>query len=546
MIAGGPIHNTRAPPTRPADPLPILTDALQTLSALWRTIPAEVWGAAYLLWIAGSVVFMLLQRRPPTTTLAWIIGFVTLPLLGALMYFFFGPRRLRRRKLGRQLAKRLAGRMAPDETGAELSAAFAGEPHAQLARLAIRYGDTPPRRNQRLELYDDGDDTYRAIEAAMAAARDTLHLEYYIFEPDVIGRRWRDLLVERARAGVEVRVLVDALGSKRCGGRFWQPLVEAGGEVRRFNPPRLLRLQSNLINFRTHRKIVVVDGRLAFTGGINVASGHSGLSSGSTAWRDTHLSVEGYAAHDLQRVFLEDWLFAGNRDGRDGRDGREDREGRDGRDGRRGRPGRRRRDPVLSAPQADLDRWFPPLPPASGPWVQIIDSGPDEPRPSLHRFLFAAIASAQKRLWLTTPYFIPDDPMLAALATARARGVDVRLIVPHAGDSWLVSRAASTFTEEMLTEDVAVFEYQPTMIHAKTMVIDDDLTIVGTANMDNRSFRLNFEVAAAFYDPEVTARAAAMFERDLTRCRPLSVRGSRGPLLDRLVASAARLAAPLL
>ncbi len=508
--------------------MPLLTDTLQTLNVLWRTIPAEIWGVAYLFWIAGSVVFVLLQRRPPTTTLAWIIGFVTLPVLGALMYFFFGPRRLRRRKLGRQLAKRLAGRMAPDEIGIGLPASFADEPHAQLARLAIRYGDTAPRRNQRLTLYDDGDDTYRAIETAMAAARDTLHLEYYIFEPDVIGQRWRDLLVERAQSGVEVRVLVDALGSKRSGSRFWQPLVAAGGEVLRFNPPRLLRWQPNLINFRTHRKIVVVDGRLAFTGGINVASGHSGLSSGSTAWRDTHLSVEGYAAHDLQRVFLEDWLFAGNRDGRSGR------------------RGRRQRDPVLSAAQADLDRWFPPLPPASGPWVQIIDSGPDEPRPSLHRFLFAAIASAQKRLWLTTPYFIPDDPMLTALATARARGVDVRLIVPHAGDSWLVSRAASTFTEEMVTEDIAVFEYQPAMIHAKTMVIDDDLTIVGTANMDNRSFRLNFEVIAAVYDRDITAQAAAMFERDLARSEPLCARRSRGPLLDRLVASAARLAAPLL
>jgi cardiolipin synthase len=503
------------------------SSAVGVLESIWEAIPGAVWVALYFSWIAGSVIFILMQRRRPTATLAWIVGFIGLPLLGAIIYFFFGPRKLRRRKIRRELAKRFASRMVPAHRE-ELPNTLASRRWlSSLARTATVNGDAPPKPAHTVRLYMEGDSTYAAIESAMREAREQIHLEYYIFEPDSIGVRWRDLLVEKAREGVAVRLLVDALGSKNCKEPFWRPLVAAGGEVRLFNPPKLLKLRASLLNFRTHRKIAVIDGTLAFTGGINVSETYSGSSGSGSAWRDTHLSIGGPAALDLQLIFLEDWLYAGTSNSV-----------------------HRARDELLMNTPTDISRWFPlatSIPAdVDGPWVQIVASGPDETIPAIHRFFFTAFSSARRRIWLTTPYFIPDEPMLTALVTAKARGVDVRIILPRLGDSRFVSAAASTFADEAMREGVGVWEYTPRMIHAKTIVIDDELSIVGTANLDNRSFRLNFEVVAAIYDAGVNTELAAVFDRDLSASVRLSPDRPREGFSLRLMKSAARLAAPLL
>lgn len=493
------------------------------LVALWRSLPAEFWAVLYACWLLGAFVFMLIQRRPPTTTLAWLIAFIALPFISAVFYFVFGPRKLKRRRMRRGLAKDLAARLAPDTAEAMPETLASRYWLTGLAKVGSHGGDGPPRAAKRVRLFASGDDTYVAIEAAMREARETIHLEYYIFEPDAIGTRWRDLLTERASAGVAVRLLVDALGSKNCKADFWRPLEAAGGEVRQFNPPRLFSFGLGKINFRTHRKIVVIDGAWAFTGGINVTKGNSGMSSGSSAWRDTHMEIVGPPAIDLQLVFLEDWLFAGANNVRSAH-----------------------RDQALIDTPQDIERWFPPIAAETGPWVQIIDSGPDEVYADIQRFYFTAISSARRRVWITTPYFVPDEAIVTALATAAARGVDVRLILPQRGDSLLVTAAAYTFAEEVAAEGVAVFEYGPRMIHAKTMVIDDELAVVGTANIDNRSFRLNFEVIAAIYDTAFTAELASVFESDLLDAKPLALSAAKQRFLPRLLSSAARLFAPLL
>lgn len=504
-----------------------LRAAAATVEEVWEAIPGGVWIGLYAIWVVGSVMFIVMQRRRPTATLAWIVGFIGMPVFGAAVYFFFGPRKLRRRKIRRELAKRFASRIAPTHRE-QLPATLASRRWlTSLARVATAHGDAPPKQARSVRIFMEGATTYEAIEAAMREAKQQIHLEYYIFEPDVVGTRWRDLLAERARAGVAVRLLVDALGSKNCKPRFWQPLIDAGGEVRQFNPPRLLKLRASLLNFRTHRKIVVIDGDLAFTGGINVTAGSSGLSGAGEAWRDTHLAIAGASALDLQMIFLEDWLYAGTGSNR-----------------------HKSMDELLLNTPADIGKWFPPpspsAPPPQGPWVQIIASGPDEAVPAIHRFFFTAISSARRRLWITTPYFVPDEPMLTALVTAQARGVDVRLILPRLGDSRFVAAAASTFAEEVMREGVRVWEYTPRMIHAKTIVIDDELSIVGTANIDNRSFRLNFEVVAAIYDGDVNARLAGAFEQDLAEAEQLQPDAGRESFGVRLVKSAARLASPLL
>jgi cardiolipin synthase len=507
--------------------------------AIWRAIPGEVWLALYVTWVLGSIVFVVMQRRRPTATLAWIVAFFSLPLLAAPLYFFFGPRKLRRRKIRREFAKRYASQIAPSQQPAMPDTLASRHWLSSLARIGTAYGDAPPKQSRAVEIYTEGDDAYAAIEAAMQAAREHVHLEYYIFEPDEVGRRWSEILAAKAREGVAVRVLVDALGSKNCKPRFWKPLRDAGAEVRLFNPPALFRMRASLLNFRTHRKIVIVDGRIAFTGGINVSEGYSGGSSSSSdggrkqsdetrlAWRDTHIRIDGAAALDLQMIFLEDWLYGGT-----------------------GNPLHRRSDKALMSTPADIGRWFPQepadAPSPQGPWVQIIASGPDETTPAIHRYFFTAISSARRRIWLTTPYFVPDEPMMTALVTARARGVDVRLLLPRMSDSRFVTAAASTFAEEIMQEGVGVWEYVPRMIHAKTIVIDDELSIVGTANIDNRSFRLNFEVMAAIYDAGVNRQLTQTFQEDLRHAERLQPHHAHRPFHERLLKSIARLAAPLL
>lgn len=502
---------------------------LQGIQSLWHSVPSSAWAALYAVWVISSIIFVLAQRRPPTATLSWILGFIALPVLSVGFYYLFGPRKLKRRNIRRELARHLAARHGHPRQQQRLPETLASRHWLRAqARVAMEAGCPPPRPGQSLQVLVDGDATYAAIEAAMQAARHHIHLEYYIYEPDQIGTRWRDLLADKARAGVKVRMLVDAVGSPRCRGpRFWQPLLDAGGEVRVFNPPRLVPFRPSMVNFRTHRKIVVVDGVHGFTGGINIDQLESEAQSGSEAWRDTHLALSGTATLDLQRLFLEDWLYAGARSGQ-----------------------LARLDKALTTPQ-DIQAWFPLTPAEESvdvgqTWVQIIDSGPDRSPSAIHRFLFTAMASARYRVWITTPYFVPDEPILMAMTTAAARGVDVRLLVPMESDQLLTGLAASTFVEEALDKRVRVYAYVPRFIHAKTVVIDDELSIIGTANMDNRSFRLNFEVMAAIYDQPTTAAMASQFLKDLESSTQLHADHHPDSFTQRLVASLARLAAPLL
>jgi cardiolipin synthase A/B len=464
--------------------------------------------AVLTIWSLTMAVTIVLERRPPTSTIAWLLVLILFPVGGWVMYRLIGPLRLERKKLRRRVSREVIAEAAA--TLREIEAAAPANHRQQLARVAIAVGEAPPLRADRVTLYTEGDETYAAIAEALEAARHHIHLEYYIWEDDRIGTRLRDLLVTRAKAGVEVRLLLDGTGSFTTRGDFFDPLVEAGACLAWFNPITILGgLRRRRIDFRTHRKIVVCDGRVGFTGGINVAETESKEFSGKHAWRDTHLRIEGSAVLVLQRVFAEDWLYA--------------------------------TETVLPGG----DAYFPIPESAGSEVVQIVASGPDLDAFAVHKMFFAAITQATHRIWLTTPYFVPDDVILSALVSAAHRGVDVQIIVPRRSDSVLVDLAARSYFPELLAAGTRVFEYRPRFVHSKTFVVDDDVAIVSTANLDNRSFRLNFEVAAVIYGATMNAQLEAAFREDLEYCRELP-RKHDPKFWPRLGQAGSRLLSPLL
>jgi cardiolipin synthase A/B len=473
-------------------------------------MPASPWiallTAGLVVWVAIIGVVIVLQRRSAAATLAWLLVLAFLPVIGLIIYRLIGPLRLERKRLERNISRRavhevLAARALLSEQDDE---------HRQLALVAIGLGESSPLRAEDVELFFDGDSAYTAILAAVAAATHHIHLEYYIWEPDKIGTELRDALVARAKAGVQVRMIVDGTGSSALKRRWLAPLREAGVEVAWFNPIRLRTLRLRRPDFRTHRKIVVCDGRVGFTGGMNITDDHS-ASRSPGYFRDTHMRVTGAAVWALQRLWTEDWSFAAGQ-------------------------------------LCPIDEITFPTPTANGAHlVQVVGSGPDSSAFAIHKAFFTAINQSTDRLWMTTPYFVPDEALLMAITSAALRDVDVRLIVPKRGDSRLVDLAARSYFPELLEAGVRIFEYEARFIHAKTMVCDDDVAIVGTANLDNRSFRLNFEVAAIIFGTETSATLASAFERDQHGCREISRDDlARQSLIRRFGQASARLMSPLL
>ncbi|MGZ5042497.1 MAG: cardiolipin synthase [Usitatibacter sp.] len=471
----------------------------------------EIFVASYLLWVVVACATLLLERRSPTATLAWIFAFIAIPVVSGFYYILFGPRRLQRRRKRYGIARhsvranRIHEEEGPPRPALPLDA-------VGLAAVARRLEQGEPTFASAVKLLDDGDQCMQALEEHIAASRHHVHMEYYIWEPDDVGTHFRDLLVAAAARGIEVRVLFDDLGSPHMSDSFWAPLRAEGGEVLAFNPVRFRLWRWHLGNFRTHRKIAVIDGTSGFLGGINMHNPASTTRSGKNAWHDQHAQIDGEPALRIQRLFLENWNYSGG---------------------------------AFKITPSNAAKYFPPARIGAGIPVQIVASGPDDTNAPMHAFFLAALSTARTRVLIETPYLIPDEPLEAALRIAELRGVDVQVIIPRHGDSRLVSAASHTYCESLSKAGIKVFQYGPPMLHAKTMVIDDTVAIIGTANLDNRSFRLNFEVAAAFYDKSVIDRLVARFEADRAVAKHFPGR-KRPEKLTVLLESIARLTSPVL
>ncbi|MBU0656594.1 MAG: cardiolipin synthase [Gammaproteobacteria bacterium] len=470
------------------------------------------WLNAGLLLLDVLIVAILLptvvsQRRESGATLAWVLVIVLLPFLGLLSFWLFGTTRLhlrrrKRRKVEEKLARSLE-RVQPDLDGTQQIMGIS----PSLLKLARKLDDVGPLAGNSVDTMRDGGDVFAALENAFDTATRHIHLIYYIWEPDFTGERLRDALVRAAQRGVEVRLLLDDVGSRQAKQRFFAPLLAVGGHVERFLKVNILSRRLNLNN-RNHRKVAVIDGRIAFTGGMNVGDVYAGL---AEPWQDLHARIQGPVVYGLQEVFCQDWYHATGED-------------------------------LVS------ETYFPALDNRGGVCAQFLASGPaDERWQAIHTILFAAMNLACERIWIETPYFVPDRPILMALQTAALRGVDVRLLLPGHSDHPLVQAAGRSFLDELLVAGARVFEMHRAMPHAKTVMIDGNFATLGSANMDQRSFRLNFEGNIFFYGQEIAGKLEQDFRAICRKAKEVTLHKRRK--LDktaRFMESIARLLAPLL
>ncbi|MCU0620212.1 MAG: cardiolipin synthase [Gemmatimonadales bacterium] len=461
---------------------------------------------AHLVGLACAVL-AILHARTPQGAIAWAVSLVAFPWLAVPFFVVFGRARFHgyfraRRRRAAELAAadvRLGAALAPFE----LPPAGAGEADAALRAVASQ----PFTRGNAADLLVDGEATFASLLAGIAAARTHIAAQFYIVRDDATGRRIRDALAARAREGVVVHFLYDRVGSIALPDRFLRPLREAGGHVAAFRSARGWSSRFQL-NFRNHRKLMVVDGAVAWVGGHNLGDEYLGLDPAIGPWRDTFVRVEGPAALGVQLVFARDWVWGTGE--------------------------------LPALP------WQARAAASGDAEVLVCPSDPSTELEEAALMYRQALAMARRRCWIATPYFVPDSGTVTALQLAGLRGVDVRLLLTERSDNRVADLAARAYLPPMAAAGVRIFLYRGGFMHQKCFVVDDSLAGVGTANFDNRSFRLNFELTLLVRDARFVHETATMLQQDLAHAVPLDAEAERRrPWHHRLLVRLARLTAPV-
>ncbi len=468
--------------------------------------------AISILLVIGVVV---LENRNPLKSVSWIMILLLLPGLGIIFYLFFGQN-LRKEKIiahkGLKNLDQLFSLAQAQITRLDEDNLLKGTPaHTKLnlVRLLLNSSNSLITVGNRVTVLSSGTKKFEALRKAITEAKHFIHLEYYIFDLDDIGTIIKNLLIDKARQGVEVRIIVDDVGSWELKSSFFKELRAEGVEVESFLKVRFPWLTSK-VNYRNHRKIVVIDGEIGFIGGINIADRYLKGSEVYGIWRDTHLMIEGDAVNSLQTTFLIDWYF-------------------------------------VSQTELAEPKYFPTKKTLGDKIVQISASGPDSDWPAIMMGFFEAVSSANKYVYMATPYFTPSESVLMAIKTAAMGGVDVRIIMPEKSDAFITLLSSRSFIKELLEAGVKVYFYQKGFLHAKTMVVDNVLAAVGSANMDFRSFEQNFEITAFLYDEEIASVMQNAFLADLDDSRQLTLEGwASRSVKEKAKESFARLFSPLL
>lgn len=446
------------------------------------------WLIAHSLEIAGYLLAIilvpkiLLERRHPGATIAWVLAIGLVPYVGVPLYFLIGGRRVKKISLSKDWAKRDA---KPDSNPPPLDALPTD--NQRIAKLLMRAATFPPNQNNGITIIDDGIKAYDELVRLLKGAQHSIEIATFILGRDEVGRSLVEILAQKAREGLEVRLLLDALGSLRARGRFVQPLVDGGGKVGVFLPLLALRRRWSA-NLRNHRKMAVIDGTRAFLGGMNLAREYMGPRPYRNRWKDVSMVIEGPGASHVRSIFWQDWMYSTNEP----------------------------IDPGVLCPVPQELR-------GDGSILQVVGDGPDVPERPLYSGVLAALNRARESVWVVTPYFVPDDALSAALELAARMGCDVRLIMPEKSNHPLVDLAGRSFLGDLVHAGVRFFCYEPCMLHAKLIAIDRRLAVVGSANMDIRSFQLNFEIATFIYDPQSVEKVLGAMNSILSKCREVGM-----------------------
>ncbi len=468
-----------------------------------------------ILWviIAMAVIHVVMDNRQPAKTMAWALVIIFVPVVGLVFYLFFG---INHRK------ERMVSQLSVDQLTKRSMLGFVEqqnlripERHKQLVDLFVNQSFSLPFKDNQIDIMTDGYAFFPELLKDIAKAKHHIHLDMYIFEDDALGRLVADALIDRAREGVMVRVIYDDVGCWQVAHRFFERMREEGIEVAAYLPVRFPSFTSK-VNYRNHRKLVIIDGETGYIGGMNIALRYV-KGTGDQPWRDTMLRVKGGAVYGLQRAFLIDWYFVDrtlitNRD------------------------------------------YYPPLSTLHSPpsinncLTQIVTSGPTNPYPEIMQGYVRMILAAHRYVYIETPYFLPNEPVLFAIKTAAKAGVDVRILCPLRSDARFVEWASRSYLREAYEAGVKVYLYQAGFLHSKVMVCDDSITTTGSTNVDFRSFENNFEANAFIYDEGMAIRMRNVFLRDQENAILLSDLPQRihPSFKKRLWESLIRLMSPLL
>ena len=475
-------------------------------AGIWGIVAVLAFRLVYLAVILFTIVIVLLDNRNPVKTMAWILVLVFLPVVGLAFYFFFGRNTRKERLISKKGFSRLSKRPMAEYQAQEALGDFTGR--NQLIPFFHRVSNALPFEGNDVQVFTDGYSMYQELFRRIAKAKHHIHLEFYIFENDAVGRLLRDLLIDKAREGVSVRLLYDDVGCWDVNPMFYDEMLCEGIEVRSFLKVRFPQFTSK-VNYRNHRKLAIIDGKVGFIGGMNIALRYlKGVPWG--VWRDTHICLKGKAVYGIQTAFLTDW-FAVDRT-------------------------------LLTSAQ-----YFPKMDTVGTSVAQIVTSDPVGEWHDIMLGLVKAISCAQRYIYVETPYFLPTEQVMAAFQTAALSGVDVRLMIPKKADAFITHKGTMSYLDELMKSGVKVYFYRAGFLHSNLWVADDEWASVGSTNLDFRSFEHNFEANAFFYDEKTVCTMKEIFLEDMKKCMTLSQKiWDKRSFKNKIVESVVRLLAPLL
>lgn len=481
---------------------------------IWKSMPSLV-TILYFLTVVFIAILIILENRNPVKTISWILVLVLLPFAGIVIYLFFGQEYRKTKMYSRKGLKdleklrNLTLEQLDNLPTNQLQMSDRLYAKRHLMNLMLTNSNAILTNNNELKVLRNGEETFPEIFREIEQAKHHIHLEYYIVEDDTIGNYLRELLIQKAKEGVEVRFIYDDVGSWELKRKWLRTLTDAGVKVDCFMRVRFPNLTSR-VNYRNHRKILVVDGTTAFVGGLNFADRYQDGVAGIGPWRDTHLKVIGGGATALQIIFMADWYFVSKE--------------------------------ILRG-----ESYFKPFVPGNGKLVQMVASGPDSDWESIGQAYFAAIASAAESVFISTPYLMPTADIVTALKTSALGGIDVRIIVPGMSDAITPKWGTNSYIEELLEAGVKIYFYKAGFIHSKVIVVDGIFSSVGTANLDFRSLETNFEVNAMIYDEEIAGILASQFIEDQAKSDQVILdEWVKRPRINKIKESFARILSPML